>query len=214
MKFAETLIEQARGPREEVELQLSIAQRARKKSDVSLREAGQDLRVRDAAERKSLLAKVDKTGQEKIAKAEAELRRQQQADAIRVIEAKKKASGEKADTEISDAELLRKAKSGKTRALLAFFMPGRVQADLTETAEKRPFSYNRLASSGALNPTTEGQTKLLHCLVTTYDTDRPIWKKSPVLSCSTSAERDKLEEIQKALIELGPTLVEQKMLDP
>jgi hypothetical protein len=34
------------------------------------------------------------------------------------------------------------------------------------------------------------------------------------VSALTAEKRDKLAKIQKALIELGPTLVELKMLDP
>jgi hypothetical protein len=99
-----------------------------------------------------------------------------------------------------------------------------------ERIEAGPMSYSQLVAFGALNPTVEGLQLLLgvanansseHAIHrgTLFagkhmDTDRMKWSYPTSWSRLTRDQVRELDRIQKLLIELGPTLVEEGLLAP
>ena len=147
----------------------------------------------------------------KRAEAEANKTKQEQEDKIRKVEADAKADRESKEHEIQ----VKRAQSREIKDLLAFFFSsGYVQPGRIQTAEKRPISFSKLRAAGALESSIEGHTAMLSVLNDLRDKDRPAWRYGTTVSTLSSSERDKLKKIQDTLNELGPILVELKMLDP
>ena len=71
-----------------------------------------------------------------------------------------------------------------------------------------PFSFQAISVYGALEPSEKGRERLVH-LATHASNMRPSWAQ-PV----SAADWQRIETIQKYLIELGPTLVEMEYLKP
>ncbi|MBI1349409.1 hypothetical protein GC163_24345 [bacterium] len=78
-----------------------------------------------------------------------------------------------------------------------------------ETAQiPEPFSYAAISVFGALEPTEKGRERLV-LLATDASNPRPSWAR-PV----SPADWQRIDQIQKYLIELGPTLIELGYLKP
>ena len=111
--------------------------------------------------------------------------------------------------------LRKKLEDPHLRVLLApFTAPGYHQYERT-SYEKQPFSYTELQSCGALNKSSSGRSRLVD-LATSYEyRERPRWKLPGGSNWGAFADAiDQVTEAQKALIELGPIMVEMKMLAP
>ena len=67
-----------------------------------------------------------------------------------------------------------------------------------------------------MNENDSGLRKLADFASAPKDDVRPRWKlqRGPVLFVNVASEREKVVEVQQLLRELGPVLVEMKLLDP
>lgn len=211
-----TLIEEVRGPRRRIEILIETAAREGKASAFTLSDAIKDLAVRTAKAESDEIARIRREGERNMQAAKSEKAKQEEVEKVDRVKAKKEAmiAAQKEATE--KEALTKKAKSPSTRKLLAFFFtPGYVQPLRQMGAEKRPISYSRLDAIGALAPSLDGQEKLLEVLLDYGDKERPLWtEKITSVALLTPAKREKLIEMQRALIELGPTLVELELLAP
>ncbi len=85
----------------------------------------------------------------------------------------------------------------------------------TGALEKKPLSYTELQGFGALEPNFDGFQKLVSIGID-RDNDRPRWEniKGPsAFSWRRSPEKVQfVQDAQKILIDLGPVLVEMKLL--
>jgi curved DNA-binding protein CbpA len=211
------LTKEASEPRRRIERLVQVASRAGKKGQLTLQDAIEDLAAREETARLEQLKVIADKNREDLAKAEAARAMQEGENARLAVEAETQAAKKRADDAIAKEKLITKAKSPATRRLLGFFFtPGYLQPDGTQTAEKRPISLSRLDAKGCLEPTAKGQENLLiWALRSMNDTERPIWKDDYAkLTLISAAKREQVAAMQRALIELGPTLVELNMLDP
>lgn len=176
-----------------------------------------EVRVRreTAAERERLV-QAEIALKDRLAELE---RRQLDADAER--KAKGIESQLASEKKVEDAEkpmLIKRCKDPETRTILAPFLdPGMVRPSgnrgtrYYDTIEPVPVSLKDLYACGALDETPESLDKLYWATIDPQDTMRTRWRRSQQWR-TTPALREKLVKAQKLLIELGPTLVELKML--
>jgi hypothetical protein len=82
------------------------------------------------------------------------------------------------------------------------------------TADKHPWSYSGLQAAGALQSNLKGMDRLVELAVDKKDTVRPRWPYHPNFWGRDPDNVAKIKEAQDLLIELGPTLVELKLLEP
>jgi hypothetical protein len=160
-------------------------------------------------------ANIDKILAEK--RAEAERIR----TAAFLKEAKEKAEAEAAKAKVEKERLVKKALDPKTKQTLApilaktLFQPvivdGKIRNDHVGGLIDR-ISYTRLKSVGALDQSREGLAAL--AAVGCYVNRHPHWLFSPIPAEWSEGNRALLEEAQALLRELGPTLVEEKLLAP
>jgi hypothetical protein len=101
------------------------------------------------------------------------------------------------------------------RLLAPFLAEGYTQPNVEGLQpDKLPISYSKLVSCNALQPDRTGLIRLLTVATWTGDRVRPRWGYTPFFD---KLEANQLEEIKKAqqyLRDLGPTMVELKMLAP
>ena len=147
----------------------------------------QAAKERDLAEREAKL---------KLAASQTKVVVQNTVDAARNVELKKKAS---------DPALQAK--------LAPFITPG-YKGVIQESYDLKPLSYTELQSAGALTPTVQGLDKLVFIGTNLSDRVRPRWKINRVLYRKHNDELAMVKEVQQLLIELGPVLVEMKLLEP
>jgi hypothetical protein len=117
--------------------------------------------------------------------------------------------------EARNMELRKKASDPVVQGkLAAFITPGYWQTKAKGISpDKKPLSLTVLQEKGALAPTLAGFRELVEVATIPNDKVRPRWN----LSAGWPKKPDKLEmvkETQALLIELGPVLVELKMLEP
>ncbi|HRK23051.1 MAG TPA: hypothetical protein PLX06_14630, partial [Fimbriimonadaceae bacterium] len=183
------------------------------------------------------------TATETVAEAEiVKIRESAQAEAARIVanakaeaEAKlaavdrelamKKAEQIKADTETKVAaetvideakklELRKKAQDPAIQAKLKpFTTPGYWQVDKM-TLDLKPHSFTKLKSRGALESTVKGSRELVRIVTDKDDKVRPRWKMQAFYFMNYPEQIEQVKEAQTLLNELGPTLVEMKMLEP
>jgi len=206
-------VKQSRFP---IERLVERAEREGKSSPLKLRAAIADLAARRAEEKTLKALAVEKAASRQEEKDNARLEETKMAARKRVVEDQLAKEKDSASDAIKKKELEARAGSQETRTLLAYFLArGYVQPDGTQTTEKRPISFSKLDAKGCLEDTPDGQEKLLIYALTNRNEElRPKWSDSPAIRLLTDERRQKLVEVQKALIELGPTLVELKLLDP
>ena len=149
-------------------------------------------------------------------------RRQAEAEAQRKLaEQGTRTAQELAKAKTEDEEAVRVgqrqlASTAEVQGKLApFITPGYVQVK-GRSYDKRPFSFSALQGSGALNKNDGGMRKLAALACNPKDDVRPRWKlqHGPIGFVAVASEREKVAEIQQLLRELGPVLVEMKVLDP
>jgi hypothetical protein len=185
-------------------------------------------RVRDEMNKKAIAAKaegirlleqaaIDKMLSEKRAEAE-----RVRTEAF-VKEEKEKAVAAAARAKVERERLLVKALDPKTKQILApilaktLFQPvianGKLRNDHVGGGERIDrISFTRLKTVGALDPTKEGLAAL--ATVGCYVNRQPRWLFSTIPAEWTEGNRAFLEEAQSLLRELGPILVEEKLLAP
>jgi hypothetical protein len=159
-------------------------------------------------------ANIDKLLAEKRAEAE-----RIRTEAF-VKEAKEKAAAEAARAKAEKERLVAKAMDPAIKQKLApilaktIFQPvlvdGKVKNDHVGGNLER-ISFTRLKSVGALEPTREGLAAL--AAVGCYVNRHPHWLFSPIPAEWSAGTRANLEEVQALLRELGPTLVEERLLE-
>jgi len=128
--------------------------------------------------------------------ANSKFRAQAQTDEARKLELRKKASD-----------------PGIQAKLAPFITPGYVGV-YRPNVEKKPFSFQEMKSIGALEPTIRGQDTLVYAGVAPNDTVRPHWKLNPKFYRHHDDQIQMVQEAQRLLNELGPVLVEMKLLEP
>jgi hypothetical protein len=183
-------------------------------------------RVRDEMNKKAIAAKAEAirlTEQAAIDKMLSEKRAE--AERVRteafVKEEKEKAAAAAAKAKVERERLLAKALDPKTKQTLApilaktIFQPvianGKLGNDHVGGSLDR-ISYTRLKSVGALDPTKEGLAAL--ATVGCYVNRHPHWLFSTIPAEWSQGNKAFLEEAQSLLRELGPILVEEKLLAP
>jgi hypothetical protein len=155
-------------------------------------------RQEEALKNKATIA--DAETQAAKAKAEAEARRIREAAA----------------NDVHNAELKKKAQDPEIQGLLTPFTTPGYQQIKTRSYEKQAFSYSQLQSSGALSPTDYGLGVLAQLAMSDVYKERPRWKlRGGPLGWKRFPESvEQVSKAQKALLELGPVMVELKMLTP
>ena len=118
--------------------------------------------------------------------------------------------------EARNMELRRKAQDPHLQALLAPFTTPGYRQYKTMTGEKLPLSYTQLQSMGALSPNVPGLSRLAELAMSDAYRERPRWhlRGGSYAWQNFPESMDQVREAQNALIELGPVLVELKMLAP
>lgn len=118
------------------------------------------------------------------------------------------------DDEARKLEAREKASRPEIKTKLASFItPGYWQVTGPPSFDMKPLSFNQINAYGALAQSKDGLLKLYHITVDKDDKVRPRsklkqhWYDRP-------EDHEKMKEIQALLIELGPVLVELKMLEP
>lgn len=186
------------------------------KTDAARETAAEKIAEAEIARR---LREADIEAQRKVAEAEAKV-----AEFERQL-AMKKAEQVKADTETKVAtetiidearklELRKKAQDPAIQAKLKVFTtPGYWQVDRM-TLDLKPHSFTKLKSRGALEPTIKGSRELVRIVTDKDDKVRPRWKMQGFYFMNYPEQIEQVKEAQELLNELGPTLVEMKMLEP
>lgn len=110
-------------------------------------------------------------------------------------------------------ELRKKASNPEVQAKLAPFITPGYWGMKSVGYDKQPHSLVALQSAGALDDNMAGLHKLVDIATNAKDKVRPRWKM-PAYWPRNPAAMEKAKEAQQLLIELGPVLVEMKLLDP
>lgn len=124
-----------------------------------------------------------------------------------------------ATTTISEAEKklqAQKCNDPEVRRLLApFLAAGYTQPNTPgQHPDKLPISFSQLGSCGALSPDREGMRRLIIVATWKGDKVRPRWSVSQNFNWLSPDDIEMVKKAQSLLIELGPVMVEQKMLSP
>lgn len=181
-------------------------------------------RVRDEMNKKAIAAKTEgirTVEQANIDKQLAEKRTE--AERIRteafLKEAKEKKEAEAAKAKVEKDRLIAKALDPKTKQKLAPFLAktnvqptlvrGKVENAPTATNSDY-MSFTRLKTVGALEPTKDGLEAL--AIVGAFYQREPRWQIDTNPATWTKDTTAMVEEVQALLRELGPTLVEEKLL--
>ncbi len=220
-------LERAQSPRVRIAMIVTSAKLRGKSADMTLAAALEEHRAQQdaawAASEATARQKVEtEYAPKRSAQAEQSERAKQQAaldldqEKADLDRAKLTTKTEKAKADADRKRLVRKAQSTETQSLLSFFMtPGYFQPNGSTTIDKHPYSFALLKADGSLDPTIDGQTRLFGHMYDGRDRDRPLVQNNNLaLSNQPALVRERVNQIQKALIELGPTLVELKMLAP
>ena len=171
------------------------------------------------AEAKRILAEP-KAKAEKIVSEAADIAAQQKREAAiraantKVEEAKVQVATRNTKDEARKVELRRKADDPEIRARLApFITPGYWQLH-SMGMEKKPLSFTALQSTGALESTPKGGQTMAKILSFGGDKIRPRWNINSAYWISKPENIERIKEARQLLSELGPVLVEMKLLEP
>lgn len=172
-----------------------------------------------AAEAAKILKEAQLKAASIVADANAQATKQAQEQSMREAQQKVQASKVKAvvDQAVDEAKKVQLRAKLKNPAVLSqlspFTTPGYLQLDGRNSYELRPLSYKGLVQSGALNESEGGLARIVRLITNPNDRVRPrsrfssSWKGRP-------DEHERVVGLQRLLIELGPTMVEQGLLDP
>jgi hypothetical protein len=129
-------------------------------------------------------------------------------------EAKNKVAVATVEDEARKIELRKKAADPAIQAKLASFItPGYWQIR-GSTLEKKPLSFTKLVNSGALASTPRGGSTMATIVSSSNDRVRPRWKINSGSYLHYPDAIERIKEAQELLTELGPVLVEMKLLEP
>lgn len=170
------------------------AEAKRIQMEAKLKEAQILIPAHEAAE-KHVRAEVVRKAEGEVEDSKAKVEAMQKQDEARMIELRKRAS---------DPEVRNK--------LAPFITPGYWQLNYF-SYDRKPHSLRHLQGYGALDPTLEGLRKLGQIAHDARDKLRPRWKL-PAYWPKKPVPMEKVKETQQLLIELGPALVEMKLLEP
>lgn len=134
----------------------------------------------------------------------------------KVEDSKARVAASQSEDEAKRVELRKKAADPEVQNQLApFLTPGywRPGAAGNISYDKKPHSLSQLQGSGALDESLAGLRKLADIACSTRDQLRPRWKL-PQYWPKNPQQLEKVKAAQQLLIELGPVLVELKMLEP
>ena len=167
-------------------------------------------RVIDEANREATKIRAEAEEKKAALEREISLKKADQQTA----DAKTKVAVETAGDEARKVELRKKAADPNIQAKLApFLTPGYWQLNTT-TLEKKPLSFTKLVSCGALQTTPKGGSTMATIVSTSTDRVRPRWKINPKFYLRFPDAIERIKEAQELLTELGPVLVEMKLLEP
>lgn len=147
-------------------------------------------------ERELAMKKADQVKEDTKTKVEVET----VLDEARMIELRKKA----ADPEIQ-------------RQLAPFTTAGTFQVrgkKFVRAYDNTPLSLKELQAYGALNTNLAGLQRLVDIATANADKDRPRWRVNPKFWSGKPDTLEMVKQTQLKLIELGPALVEMKLLEP
>lgn len=151
-------------------------------------------------------------------KAADDFKRQQELDKAReqIHAATNKVDIESAELEARKVVLRQKASQPDVKTKLAPFITPGLWRPVGRPGDLKPHSYTQLQTVGALNRTQEGRRKLVEIAHSTADKVRPRWNFGGRTTgwMSRPADVATVTEAQDLLIELGPVLVEMKLLEP
>ena len=171
------------------------------------------------AEAERILAEA-KAKAERIVSEAADIAAQQKREAeiraanTKVEEAKVQVATRNAKDEARKVELRRKADEPEIRVKLApFITPGYWQLN-SMGMEKKPLSFTGLQSTGALESTPKGGQTMAKIVSYGGDKIRPRWNINSAYWMSKPENIERIKEAQQLLSELGPVLVEMKLLEP
>jgi len=137
----------------------------------------------------------------------------QKAEQVKA-DAENKVATETVRDEARRLELLKKAQDPAIQATLKpLTAPGYWQIDKM-SLELKPHSLTKLQTRGSLEATPRGATELARILTDKDDKVRPRLKMYPNQFLRHPEQLEQVTEIQRLLNELGPVLVELKMLEP
>lgn len=149
----------------------------------------------------------------------AQMRIEAEREALR-IQAEQEAAAIVAKAE--KEKLIARAKSREVQRLLTPFISNgymQYRGSYVRDAVEGPLSYKGILDSGALDPTIQGLAKLNHIALDprgiAIGNDRPgVWNYAGYPAGWSKSDQDYMRQVQDLLRELGPTLVELKMLAP
>lgn len=163
------------------------------------------------AQQRATAMVADAKTNELLSEVQREVARQLQA-----VEARKTIQDielQKMQDAVNAEKLRAKAQSPEVKnALAAFTTAGNVGANGRFSVEQVPLSYSDLVAVGALQPTIDGLLKLQQIATNPNDKIRPRMPRGLMRRDKNTLET--YTKAQKLLIELGPTMVELKMLAP
>lgn len=144
-----------------------------------------------------------------------------------VTNAKAEATRIQGQQDAEKVRLVQRCRDPQVQKLLAPFLahgiwqPGDRKGE-PQVRERGPMSYSGIQATGALQPTPDGLKSLLELGNATVkssihknvDTERPHWGFSFSAKRLSESDWDQIRKAQSLLNELGPTMVELKLLSP
>lgn len=233
-KAIEALIAAYHEPRMQVEGLLAQATKTKTPAASTLEDAIRDLDARQAEEQARKIAAAKETERKKaddaLAAAKAGQVAQEAKDQVARIDAEKEAARKRAEIEekklreaVEREQRAKLAQNDEVKRLLApFISPGLWQPNKKpgQSVDMAPVSYSGLQMMGALEPTGDGLQRLLTAATkppetrSSHDKIRPRWGYPIKVKVLTPDQLEEIKKAQQYLRELGPTMVELKMLSP
>lgn len=233
-KAVQTLIAAYHEPRMQIEGLVAQASKAKTPAAMTLQDAIRDLDARQAGEQASKIAAAKEAERKKaddaVAAAKAAQVAQEAKDQVARTEAERDAAQKRAEIEkqslrdtVEREQKNKLAASDEVgRLLRPFLAEGYWQPAKRpeEWLQKGPVSFSGLQTIGALEDTPRGLQQLLTAgtkppnSAPPPDKVRPRWGYPYHLRSLSPAQIEELKTAQRFLRELGPTMVELKMLSP
>lgn len=202
------------------ELLQSLAARA-PRSDMTLQVAIDSLAAKDAEQQAQLILEQTRDERQRLNQAAALTKEQELEAATEAAESERLAEEAEFEDEQAHAQAIAKAKRKEVRKALSFFTTQAYSQPYTDgantglvmTGEKGPISLSRLQQVNALEASDPNSlSQLLYVLRSPVDADRHPWPYAQSTEVLSARKLDELRKIQTYLNELGPALVELKLL--
>lgn len=214
---------------------LAIAQKTGTRSEVTLSIALQKQRQSEAEASwkrlKELRDQARKAADETLARQEAELIKAETDAKAKSLAVARESAAALAQAEQEKGKRIARCRSPEVLQLLSPFISkglwqpgmkavmGQAANEWRPASDWKPVSLNLLMEQGALRQDNDGLQTLLFCGTSfhhfpAYDRYRPRWVWPNRLSKLSADQRQRLEQAQRLLIELGSQLVELGLLSP